>query len=213
MPRAHPPKPADPVAVARKTLLEGVGAEIAASFPGTTRLGGQIVAALYLADEPRTMDALSAELGRAKSNIFANLRGLEEAEIVQRHRAAGARSDTFSLRGNYPDVIIGAYLTRLRRVVADKQQLCARTLDILGDARGAEATALRERVTKLGRKYDRFAVLFNDLLPALEGPIDLEALIDALPTPVLSALGSVARRAMGLFAREPTKKAAGGAKR
>jgi HTH-type transcriptional regulator, osmoprotectant uptake regulator len=207
MTRAQPTKPEDPVVVARKTLLEGVGAEIAASFPGITRLGGQVVAALYLSDEPRSMDELSLELGRSKSNIFANLRGLEAAGIVQRHRESGARYDTFSLRGKYPDVIIGAYLTRLRRVVADKQQLCARTLDILGNAKGADADALRGRITSLGRKYDRFAILFNDLLPAFEGPMDLEALIEALPAPVLTALGAVARRAMGLFGREPSKAA------
>jgi len=205
MTRARPTKSEDPVAVARKALLEGVGAEIAASFPGITRLGGQVVAALYLSDEPQSMDALSVELGRSKSNIFANLRGLEQAGIVQKHRTSGERYDTFSLRGKYPDVIIGAYLTRLRRVVVDKQQLCARTLELLGNARGPEAASLRERVTSLGRKYDRFGILFNDLLPAFEGPVDLEALIEAVPTAVLTTLGSVARRAMGLFAREPAK--------
>ena len=56
------------------TALLGVGAEIAASFPGITRLGGQVVAALYLAEGPRSMDELASELGRSKSNIFANLR-------------------------------------------------------------------------------------------------------------------------------------------
>src|SRR5580765_8579901 len=100
-PRSQPPS--DPVAFARKTLLEGVGAEVAASFPGITRLGGQIVAALYLSDVPRSMDELSAELGRSKSNIFANLRGLEAAGIVERRRAAGSRHDAFALRGKYPD--------------------------------------------------------------------------------------------------------------
>ncbi len=213
MTRAQAPKSEDPVVIARKTLLEGVGAEIAASFPGITRLGGQVVAALYLSDDPRSMDELSLELGRSKSNIFANLRGLEAAGIVQRHREAGARYDTFSLRGKYPDVIIGAYITRLRRVVADKQQLCARTLDILGNAKGPEADAIRDRITSLGRKYDRFAILFNDLLPAFEGPLDLEALIEALPTSVLTAVGSVARRAMGLFGRETAKSASARAKR
>src|SRR3954469_3455025 len=80
----------DPRVVAsRKALLEGVGAEIAASFPGITRLGGQVVAALYLADEPRSMDELSLELGRSKSNIFANLRGLEAAGIVEKRREPG----------------------------------------------------------------------------------------------------------------------------
>ena len=203
----------DSVARARRTLLEGVGAEVSASFPGITRLGGQIVAALYLSDDPRSMDELSAEIGRSKSNIFANLRGLEAAGIVQRHRESGARHDTFSLRGKYPDVIVGAYLSRLRRVVADKQQLCARTLEILGGTKGPEADAIRDRIGALARKYDRFAILFNELLPALEGPMDLEALIEALPTPVLSTLAGVARKAMGLFAREPAVKAAAGSRR
>jgi DNA-binding transcriptional regulator GbsR (MarR family) len=194
-----PNKPADPVSVARKTLLEGVGAEVADSFPGITRLGGQVVAALYLAEGPRTMDELSLELGRAKSNIFENLRGLEEAGIVSKHRAEGERYDTFQLRGKYPDVIIGAYLARLRRVVADKRALCQQTLEILGDARGDEAEAIRQRMRTLARKYDRFAVLFDELLPAFEGPVDLEGLIGSLPRGVLSALGVVARKTIGVL--------------
>src|SRR5208282_771118 len=145
------PKPSEPagddrVAAARHALLEGVGAEIAASFPGITRLGGQVVAALYLAEGPRSMDELSVELGRSKSNIFANLRGLEAAGIIERRREAGARHDSYTLRGKYPDVVIGAYISRLRRVVHDKQALCRRALGLLGDAEGGEADALRSRL-------------------------------------------------------------------
>src|SRR3982751_2891002 len=103
---APPPKSSDPVTVARKTLLEGVGAEIAASFPGITRLGGQVVAALYLADAPRSMDELGLELERSKSNVFANLRALEAAGIVERRREAGSRHDSYTLRGKYPDVVV-----------------------------------------------------------------------------------------------------------
>ncbi len=185
-----------PVAVARQTLLEGVGLEIAASFPGITRLGGQIVAALYLSDAPRSMDELSLELGRSKSNIFANLRGLEAAEIVERTREGGARHDTFALRGAYPDVVIGAYIARLRRVVADKQVLSRRALEILGDAKGPDADALRERLHTLLRKYDRFAVIFHEVVPTTDGPIDLEALLDNLPKTVLKALAAVAKHAV-----------------
>ena len=192
------PKVSDPVVLARRAFLEGVGEEVADSFPGITRLGGQIVAALYLADAPRSMDELSLELGRAKSNIFANLRGLEAAGIVARHREEGERYDTFALRGKYPDVIIGAYLGRLRRVVADKRALCEHTLEILGPAKGGDADALRARIHTLSRKYDTFALLFQELLPesdGLDGPLDLEALIDSLPKPVLSTLAAVARNA------------------
>ncbi len=197
------PKPTDPVAAARRELLEGVGAEIADSFPGITRLGGQVVAALYLSDDPRSMDELSSELGRSKSNIFANLRGLEAAGIVERRRESGARYDSFALRGKYPDVVIGAYLTRLRRVVADKRALSRRALEMLGDAKGPEADSLRDRLNTLMRKYDRFAVIFAELMPQSEGPIDLEALIDTLPGTVLKAVAAVAKHALGLAPPPP----------
>lgn len=203
-----PPQTEDPrVGAARQALLEGVGAEIAASFPGITRLGGQVVAALYLADGPRSMDELSLLLGRSKSNIFANLRGLEAAGIIERRRSAGARHDSYTLRGKYPDVVIGAYLSRLRRVVHDKQQLCERALALLGDARGEEADSLRARLTELARKYDHFAN-YIAVLPDIEGPVDLEGFLEALPPDVIAAAGAAAKKLLG-----PDASAAGARKR
>ncbi|MBX3201105.1 MAG: MarR family transcriptional regulator [Labilithrix sp.] len=190
----------DPVAQARATVLDGVGREVAASFPGITRLGGQIVAALYLADGPLSMDALGEELGRSKSNVFANLRALEAAGIVERRRASGSRHDAFALRGKYPDVVVGAYLSRLRRVVVDKVNLCTRALDMLGDTRGAEADAMRDKLTSLQRKYERFATVF-ELVPIADGPIDLEEVLDALPESALGAVTAMAKRALGLGPR------------
>ena len=194
--RTTPATGPDPrVGAARQALLEGVGAEIAASFPGITRLGGQVVAALYLADGPRSMDELSVELGRSKSNIFANLRGLEAAGIIERRREAGARHDSYTLRGKYPDVVIGAYIARLRRVVHDKQALSRRALGMLGDAEGTEAEALRTRLADLSRKYDVFADLMERYIPPIDGPVDLEALIKLVPEPLLKALHGAARAA------------------
>lgn len=192
-----PPKASgdERVAAARQALLEGVGAEIAASFPGITRLGGQVVAALYLSEGPRSMDELAAELGRSKSNIFANLRGLEAAGIIERRREAGARHDSYTLRGKYPDVVIGAYISRLRRVVHDKQALCRRALGLLGDAEGADAEALRTRLDDLSRKYDLFADLMDRYVPPIDGPVDLEQLIRLVPEPVLKTLNTAARAA------------------
>jgi DNA-binding transcriptional regulator GbsR (MarR family) len=192
MPKAAKVEPAA-VDQARATVLDGVGREVAASFPGITRLGGQIVAALYLADEPLSMDALSEELGRSKSNVFANLRGLEAAGIVERRRASGSRHDAFALRGKYPDVIVGAYLSRLRRVVVDKVNLCTRALDMLGDARDPDAEALRRKLTLLQRKYERFAQFF-ELVHFGDGPIDLEELLDGLPQTILGTVASMAKR-------------------
>jgi DNA-binding transcriptional regulator GbsR (MarR family) len=185
----------DPVGATRRTLLDGVGAEVVASFPGITRLGGQIVAALYLSDGPQSMDALSEMLGRSKSNIFSNLRALEAAGIVEKKRVRGKRHDVFALRGPYPDVIIGAYLAKLRRVIADKQDLSRRAMRMLGNARGAEADALRTRIDALGRKYERFGVVFQELMPDTDGPVDLERLIQHVPTKLLRAVAALTRRA------------------
>ncbi|TKD13057.1 GbsR/MarR family transcriptional regulator [Polyangium fumosum] len=194
----EPSAPDERVIAARLALLEGVGAEIAASFPGITRLGGQVVAALYLADSPRSMDELSMELGRSKSNIFANLRGLEAAGIIERRRESGARHDSYTLRGKYPDVIIGAYLARLRRVVQDKRALSRRALGLLGDAQGDEANALRKRLDDLSRKYDLFAELMDRYVPNTDGPVDLERLIALIPEPVLRALMTAVKAAFSV---------------
>jgi DNA-binding transcriptional regulator GbsR (MarR family) len=192
------PAPDPRIGAARHALLEGVGAEIAASFPGITRLGGQVVAALYLADGPRSMDELSLELVRSKSNIFANLRGLEAAGIVERRREAGSRHDSYALRGKYPDVVVGAYIARLRRVVQDKRALCRRALEMLGDARGSEADSLRARLTDLSRKYDLFASLMERFIPSTDGPVDLERLVDQVPDAVLDAISIAARAAWSM---------------
>ncbi|HEX7663578.1 MAG TPA: hypothetical protein VF407_03665 [Polyangiaceae bacterium] len=189
-----PSAAADVVADTRRTLLEGVGAEVAASFPGTTRLGGQIVAALYLADEPRSMDELSAELERSKSNIFSNLRSLETAGIVVKRRAAGERHDVFALKGKYPDVIIGAYLARLRQVIVDKKDLSRRGLEMLGETKGEEADFLRGKLHDLARKYGRFGEVFEALVSPMDGPIDLEALLDKVPMDFIKTIGLFTRK-------------------
>ncbi len=164
------PEGSNRVAAARTAVLDGVGREIAASFPGITRLGGQIVAALYLADRPLSMDELSEDLGRSKSNIFANLRGLEGAGIVERHRASGTRHDTFALRGKYPDVVVGAYLTRLRRVVLDKVSLCKPLARAPRRCRRARGGCASREAHSLQKKYERFASVFAELIPVTEGP-------------------------------------------
>jgi HTH-type transcriptional regulator, osmoprotectant uptake regulator len=157
---------------ARHELLTGLATELPNLFPEVTRIGGQVVAALHLAEGPRSMDELSAELGCSKSNIFANVRGLEAAGIIERRRGAGARHDSYTLRAKYPDVIISAYISRLRRLAHDKQALCRRVLGLLGDAQGVEADDLRARLASLSRQYELVVVLMDAV-----GPVELEPLI------------------------------------
>jgi DNA-binding transcriptional regulator GbsR (MarR family) len=173
-------------------MLEGVGAEIAASFPGITRLGGQIVAALYLAENSQTIDELVLIVGRSKSNVFTNLKALEAAGIVESRRVAGSRADCYALSGPYPDVVIGAYIARLRRVVADKRALTHRAIGLLGDASGEDASVLRGKLLELQRKYELFGEVFAQIGPVLDGPIDLEGLFKDLPPEFLQVLARLA---------------------
>jgi hypothetical protein len=85
--------------------------------------------------------------------------------------------------------------------VLDKVNLCNRALGQLGDAEGAEAEALRDKLTTLLRKYERFATVFAEIIPVAEGPVDLEDLIDHIPSAMMGVFSSMARRALGLGAR------------
>jgi hypothetical protein len=64
---------------------------------------------------------------------------------------------------------------------------------MLGDARGKEADALRQKLSALLKKYQRFATAF-EMMPFGEGPIDLEELLDELPQTLLLALASTAKK-------------------
>lgn len=192
------PEATDRLEAARRVMLEGVGTEIAASFPGITRLGGQIVAALFLSEPAKSMDELCEELGRSKSNIFTNLKALEAAGIVERRRGHGMRHDLFGLRGPYPDVIIGAYIARLRRVVGDYRALTDRSLKLIGEVKSPQADALRARLRELHRKYELFGRLFALFGPEIDGPLDLEAVLGAMPSAVLRRFADMARSAVGL---------------
>jgi DNA-binding transcriptional regulator GbsR (MarR family) len=178
-----------PVQEARATLLEGVGAEIAGTFPGLTRLGGQIVVALFMADEARTSEELAGELDKANSNVFTNLRALEAAGIAERRRVPGTRRGVrWSLRGPYPDILIAAFAARLRHTLVEKRKLVERSLEALGATRGPEAESLRTRLGALLARYDAFDRL-SALLPAGDG---LELL-------------SFFERSLGLSARRKTE--------
>ena len=106
---------------------------------------------------------------------------------------------------------MGAYLSRLRRVVIDKVNLCTRALDMLGDTRGPEADAMRDKLTSLQRKYERFATVF-ELVPIADGPIDLEEVLDGLPQGILGTVAQMTKRALGLGPRAVEKRAAAGRK-
>ena len=78
-------------------------------------------------------------------------------------------------------------------------------MTMLGDAKGRDAELLRERLGELDRKYSLFADVLAVLLPAMEGPIDLERLIQAAPEGLVETVAVMLRE---VLAGPPPKQAA-----
>ena len=169
--------PTGPSALARERTLfvDAVGTEISTLWGNVTRLGGQCVASLDLWAEPRSMDDLAEELGRSKSNVFANLRALEALGIVRRVRVAGSARDHFELTAKYPDVVVVAFVRKLGHVLRDKGtevQGIARRMKKL-DADDEEI----ERIERLAETYAASGELLEALLPPVGEEMELANII------------------------------------
>lgn len=169
----------------RAQFVDIVGTEISAIWRNVTRLGGQCVAALYLWNEPRSMDDLSDELGRSKSNVFANLRALESLGIVRRVRVAGSARDHFELSAEYPDVLVVAFARHLGHTLRDKSTdlgaIAERLEELAADPR---EHVLARRVARLGETYAAVASLIEGLIPEPGKPSDLLSILGRI-TPTL----------------------------
>ncbi len=168
----------------RAAFVDIVGTEISAIWRNVTRLGGQCVAALYLWEEPRSMDDLAGELGRSKSNVFSNLRALESLGIVRRVRVTGSARDHYELSGDYPDVLVVAFARHLSHTLRDKSRDLAAIAKSLGEVGGDEADALGARVARIGETYAAAGRLIDGLLPGPDEKNDLASILKRV-TPAL----------------------------
>ena len=193
--KAKPAASAGEVARDRALFIELIGQEISAIWGNVTRLGGQCVAALYLWNAPRSMDDLAEELGRSKSNVFANLRALESLGIVRRIRMPGSTRDHFELAAPYPDVIVVAFVRKLSAVLgaksADLQQMTER-LERIASTDG-EAREIAPRVARLQKSYAAASELLDALLPPPGKSIDLVSLLDRIPTELVRSVARALR--------------------
>ena len=105
------------------------------------------------------------------------LRGIHQ--LAERHAQRGAPVDSLDNRQD-----------RLQVGRAE------RSLELLGDAEGADADALRKRLVDLRRKYRLFGEIFSKILPSFEGPIDLEKLLSRVPVAVFNAIANLAKEAL-----------------
>ena len=170
----------------RAQFVDTVGTEISAIWRNVTRLGGQVVASLYLWDEPRSMDDLSEELGRSKSNVFANLKALQSLGIVRRVSMPGSARDHFELAAEYPDVLVVAFARHLSHTLRDKStelRAIAERLDEVAEEEQEEAMV--RRVRRIGETYAAVGELIDSLLPEAGKPTDLLSILGRINTTLI----------------------------
>jgi len=170
----------------RAQFVDTVGTEISAIWRNVTRLGGQVVASLYLWDEPRSMDDLSEELGRSKSNVFANLKALQSLGIVRRVSIPGSARDHFELAAEYPDVLVVAFARHLSHTLRDKStelRAIAERLDQVAEEEHEDAVV--RRVRRIGETYAAVGELIDSLLPEAGKPTDLLSILGRINTTLI----------------------------
>jgi DNA-binding transcriptional regulator GbsR (MarR family) len=86
----------------------GLGAEA----DGLSRIAGRLFGALLLSAEPRSLDALVAELGVSKSSISIEARRLVERGVVERVGVAGDRRDYYQLVPHFFTDLVRARVER-----------------------------------------------------------------------------------------------------
>lgn len=190
-----PPEEEDPTRAARLEFVDLVGTEISAIWRNVTRLGGQCVASLYLHDEPRSMDELAEELGRSKSNVFANLRALEALGIVRRVRISGSAKDHFELSGDYPDVLVVAFARHLSHALSTKSADLRAIAARLDEDEATPTDSLSGRIRHIADTYAAVGSVIGGLLPPAGESMDLSSVIGRI-TPGL------VKKTMQLFRRK-----------
>ena len=192
---------AEAVARERAAFVDLIGSDIGEIWRSVTRVGGQCVAALYLADEPRSMDDLAAELGRSKSNIFTNLRALEALGLVRRVRVAGSTKDYYGLSGAYPDVLVEAFLRNLGRKLYEKSsQVSELATNLRATMAGSDDEAvgpLIDRMERVSEFYGVAAQLIDGLLPRGAEPATIAGMLKRITPSLVTATAKLVARGVG----------------
>ena len=142
------------VEAAREEVIEAMARS--AEVWGAKRSYGRLFGVLFFADEPLSLDALTAESGYAKSTVSTAMSTLERYHLVRRRSLPGEGKKAFFEAETDLWYVLQQFLqneiTREIRVMSRALDSAAETLE---DAEGEQAARDLEKVRKLQRIYDR----------------------------------------------------------
>lgn len=116
---------------------------------GINRTMAQILALLFTASEPMTVDEIMERLRISRGNASMSLRDLMDWGIVRRFRRPGERRDTYISEGDPWIMFAKVVRERKRREVDPTVSAIRECLAQVPSQDSAEAEALRNRLTGL----------------------------------------------------------------
>ncbi len=169
-------------------FLQGAGKISSALLGMINKVGGQIYALLFLADEPLSLDDIALRLGVSKSNVSINIRLLESFDLVKQVWMRGSRKDYYTAQRAYPKKVIKDFLEKIQKTLADSITTIERTRAKTAEARVGLAGKERQRadyimqqLNLIGLFYYAAHQFFEDFFAGKK--IDVELLRRAMESP------------------------------
>lgn len=126
-------------------FLQGAGKISSALLGMINKVGGQIYALLFLADEPMSLDEIAERLGVSKSNVSVNIRLLEKFDLVKQMWIRGSRKDYYAAQRVYPKKVLKDFLEKIQGTLSDAITTIERTRAKTAEARVGLTGKERER--------------------------------------------------------------------
>jgi DNA-binding transcriptional regulator GbsR (MarR family) len=147
-----------------------------AQFWGFPKAMGAVYAAIYLASEPLSLDALVAQVGVSKGTVSTNVRALERLGIVHRHLRLGDRRDYYVAETDFWLIVRGILRQREQTEFDRALRAVGESLEMLPPADGQDGETdrsafFRERLSAMRSFFDALDGLVASLV-ALEGGLD-----------------------------------------
>ena len=156
-------------------FLQGAGKISSALLGMINKVGGQIYALLFLADEPLSLDDIAERLGVSKSNVSINIRMLEDYDLVRQVWVKGSRKDFYAAQRVYPKKVLKDFLEKIQKTLSEAVTTIERTRAKTAEARvelhGKErqrADYIMDQVELIGTFYYAANQFFDDFFAGKE---------------------------------------------
>ena len=162
------------------TFIQGAGKVSSALLGMINRVGGQIYALLFIADEPLSLDEIAERLGVSKSNVSVNIRMLEDYNLVRKVWIKGSRKDYYAAERVYPKKVLKDFLEKIQGTMTDAITTIERTRAkateakvLLGEKNGARAQFILDQLNLMGLFYYAANQFFEDFFAGKSIDVDL----------------------------------------